>query len=99
MDKEKAINAREAEKQKAREAKNTKNTKNALASRSPPSKSNVNPQHCEETQMQPTLGLHSAGLSTSSSPAAAAVPTFPTRWARFWLAACCISAQNANDHH
>jgi hypothetical protein len=92
MDKEKAG---EAKKQKAREAKNTKNT---LAISSPPSKSNVNPRPSEGAQMQPTLGLHSAGLSTLSTPATAAAPTITTRWDGFWLAACCISAQNANDH-
>jgi hypothetical protein len=98
MDKEKAINAREAEKQKVREAKSMKNTKNALASGSLLSESNVNPQPCEGAQMQPTLGLHSSGLSTSSTPATAAAPAV-TRWARFWLAACCISVQNADHHH
>jgi hypothetical protein len=95
MDKEKAG---EAKKQKAREAKNTKNTKNTLAISSPPSESNVNPRPSEGAQMQPTLGFHSAGLSTSSTPATAAAPAVTTRWDRFWLAACCISAQNANDH-
>jgi hypothetical protein len=62
MNKAKAIKAREAEKQKAREAKNTKN---ALASSSPPSESNVNPQLGEGAQVQPNPGLHSDGLSTS----------------------------------
>jgi hypothetical protein len=62
MNIENAINARGAEKQKAREAKNTKN---APASRPPPSESNVNPQLGEGAQVQPNLGLHSAGLSTS----------------------------------
>ena len=98
MDKEKAINAREAEKQKAREAKNAKNAKNALAISSPPSESNVNPPG-QGSQMQPTLGLHSSGLSTSSTPATAAGPAGTTRWARFWLAACCISVQNTDDDH
>jgi uncharacterized protein (DUF1800 family) len=93
MEKEKARNAREVEKQKAKEAKNTS------ASSSRPSQRNVNPQPSEEAQTQPTLSLHSAGLSTSSTPATAVVSAFTTRWDRFWLAACCISAQNANDHH
>jgi hypothetical protein len=99
MDKEKAINEREAEKQKARDAKNVKNAKNALAINSPPSESNVNPRPGEGSQMLPNLGLHSSGLSTSSAPATAAAPAVTTRWARFWLTACCISVQNADHHH
>ena len=62
MNIEKGTNAREAEEQKARKAKNTKS---ALASSSPPSESNVNPQLGEGAQVQPNLGLNPAGLSTS----------------------------------
>jgi hypothetical protein len=93
MEKEKARNAKEAEKQRAREAKN------ASASSSWPFQRNVNPQPGEEAQTQPTLGSYSAGLSISSTPATADASAVTTRWARFWLATCCISAQNANDHH
>jgi phage protein D len=92
MEKEKARNAREAEKQRAKEAKN------ASASSSRPSQRSVNLQPGEEAQTQPTLGSHSSGLSTLSTPATAAASAVTTRWVRFWLAACCISAQNANDH-
>jgi hypothetical protein len=83
----------------AREAKHAKNTKNAPTSTSRPSEINANLQFGEGGQMQPTPGLHSAGLSTSSTPVTAAASTVSTRWARFWLTACCIPAQNANDHH
>jgi hypothetical protein len=94
MDKEKARKARQAEKQQAREVTNVQHAKNTPASGSPPSESNVNPQSGEVAQMQPTPGLPSAGLSTSHIPA----PAVATRWARFWLAACCIPVQNANDY-
>jgi hypothetical protein len=89
---QKAREAREAEKQKAREMKNAKNTKNAPASSSQPSESNVNSQPGEGAQTRPTPGLYSVGLSTSSIPATAAGSAVTTRWARFWSAACCISA-------
>ncbi|KAJ8582143.1 kinase-like protein, partial [Rhizopogon salebrosus TDB-379] len=90
-DKQKAREAREADKQKAKETKNAKNTKNAPSS-SQHSESNVNTQPGEGAQTQPTPGLHSVGLSTSSTPATAAASAVTTRWARFWSAACCISA-------
>ncbi|KAJ8580609.1 kinase-like protein [Rhizopogon salebrosus TDB-379] len=97
-EKQKAREAREAEKQKARETKNAKNTKNAPGG-SRLSESNVNPQPGEGAQTQPTPGSHSVGLSTSSTPATAAGSAVTMRWARFWSAACCISAQNTDDHH
>jgi hypothetical protein len=93
---------KEKEEKKAREAKeakHAKNTKNAPTSTSRPSEINANPQFGEGAQMQPIPGLHSAGLSTSSTPVTAAASTVSTRWARFWLTACCIPAQNANDRY
>ena len=94
----KAEIAKATERQKAGDAKNMESAL-AVASSSLPSESNLNPQPGEGAQAQPIPGLHSAGLSTSSTPAIATVSVVTTRWARFWSAACCIHAQNANDHH
>jgi hypothetical protein len=101
QEKEKARKAEIAKATERLKAGDAKNTGSALevASSSRPSESNVNPQPGEGAQAQPTPGLHSAGLSTSSTPATATASVVTTRWARFWSAACCIPAQNANDHH
>ncbi|KAJ8586577.1 hypothetical protein M405DRAFT_823128 [Rhizopogon salebrosus TDB-379] len=79
---------KEKEKQEARNAKilkrDEKNTKNAFAGSSRAAQNTPEPYSV-------------VGLSTSSTaPATSAVPT---RWVRFWSAVCCISAQNAIDHH
>jgi hypothetical protein len=94
----KAEIAKATERQKADDAKNTQSAL-AVASSSRPSESNLNPQPGEGAQVQPTPGLHSAGLSTSPTPATVSASVVTTRWARFWSAACCIPAQNADDHH
>jgi hypothetical protein len=78
----------EKEKQEARNAKilkrDEKNTRNAFAGSS------------RAAQTTPDPYSVVAVSASSTAPATSAVPT---RWVRFLSAVCCISAQNANDHH
>jgi hypothetical protein len=96
----KAKIAKEIEKQKARDANNANNTKSASAGTSRSPENNVTQQPGGATLTQPTPELLSAGVTTSfTTPTTAPTSVGTACCTRFWSAACCASAQNADGHH
>jgi uncharacterized protein (DUF1800 family) len=77
-----------------------KKAKDALAGSSRPnSPNNVTQQSDGAAQAQPSSELHAAVSTLSTTAAIAATSAFTMRWTRFWSAVCCISTQDADDHH
>jgi CCR4-NOT transcriptional regulation complex NOT5 subunit len=96
----KAKAARAIEKQKARDINHANDTKSASAGTSRSPQNNVTQQPGRATLTQPTPELLSAGVSTSfATPAIAPASVGIACCTRFWSAACCASAQNADGHH
>ncbi|OAX31049.1 hypothetical protein K503DRAFT_129512 [Rhizopogon vinicolor AM-OR11-026] len=96
--KQRNVSAAEVRTKRQKQKQKAKNAKNASAGHSRPPHGSVTQQFGGAAEAQPSSSdPHAAAPTPPTTPGVASVAT--TRWTRFWLTACCMSAQYPDGHH